>query len=169
MKLTVTRLEQGKYETLVTRDDGVSYRLQGVAHAFAIPHDLAHFLIEKTLGLKQGFWGSVAGGAVFKTMSHIGGRRKPRAAERSESLLKSNAAQLNQAEVLVRIFNDTIEQGHHENSPLLRERLKRRLARPGLEFRHFNAVEISSVYAAYKDMLSKWQQLPLGGRLELQW
>ena len=115
MKLTVTRLEQGKYETLVTRDDGVSYRLQGVAHAFAIPHDLAHFLIEKTLGLKQGFWGSVAGGAVFKTMSYIGGRRKPRAAKRSESLLKSNAAQLNEAEVLVRIFNDAIEQGHDKN------------------------------------------------------
>jgi len=32
MKLTVTRLEQGKYETVITRDDGVSYRLKGVAH-----------------------------------------------------------------------------------------------------------------------------------------
>ncbi len=46
MKLTVTRLDQGKYETVVIRDDGVSYRLQGVARTFAIPHDLAHFLVE---------------------------------------------------------------------------------------------------------------------------
>src|SRR6266576_1952426 len=66
MKLTVTRLDQGKYETLVTRDDGVSYRLKGVAHHFAIPHDLAHFLVEKALHLRHGFFGNIADGVVFK-------------------------------------------------------------------------------------------------------
>jgi hypothetical protein len=161
MKLTITRLDQGRYETVVTRDDGVSYRLHGVAHSFAMPHDLAHFVVEKTLGLKDGFWGNVADG--------VGGRRKPRAAERSESLLKDNAAQLNEAEVLVRIFNDTIEQGHAANSPVLQERLRGRLARPGLKFRHFSAVEISGVYSAYKNMLSQWQQIPAGGKLDLLW
>jgi hypothetical protein len=169
MKLTVTRFDQGKCETLIARDDGVSYRLKGVAHMFAIPHDLAHFLVEKTLHLDCGFWGSVAGGAVFKTMDYIGGRRKPKAAERSERLLKINAARLNEAEVVVRIFNDTIEQGHAETSPLLRERLRSRLARPGLEFRRFSDAEISEVYAAYQDMLSKWEKLPVGSTLELQW
>src|SRR5713101_9459692 len=138
MKLTVTRLDEGKYETVVTRDDSVSYRLQGVAHTFAIPHDLAHFLVEKTLGLHRGFWGNVADGAVFKTMTYIDGRRKPKATERSESLLKNSAPQLNEAEALVRIFNDTIEQGHDERSPVLHERLQGRLARPGLEFRRFS-------------------------------
>jgi hypothetical protein len=169
MKLTVTRFDQGKYETVITRDDGVGYSLKGVAHSFAIPHDLAHFLVEKTLGLHQGFWGNVAGGAVFKTMSYLGGRRKPKAAERSEQLLKDNAAALNEAEVLVRIFNDTIEQGHAETSPLLRERLQGRLARPGLQFRHFSDAEIGEVYAAYADMLGKWKKLPVGGKMELKW
>lgn len=169
MKLTVTRFDQNKYETLIARDDGVSYRLKGVAHMFAIPHDLAHFLVEKTLHLDGGFWGNVAGGAVFKTMDYIGGRRRPKAAERSERLLKTNAAQLNEAEVLVRIFNDTIEQGHAETSPLLRERLRGRLARPGLQFRRFSDAEISEVYAAYADMLAKWQNLPVGGSMELNW
>jgi len=169
MKLTVTRFDQGKYETVITRDDGVSYSLKGVAHRFAIPHDLAHFLVEKTLRLHQGFWANVAGGAVFKTMSYLGGRRKPKAAERSEQLLKDNAAALNEAEVLVRIFNDTIEQGHAETSPLLRERLQRRLARPGLQFRHFSDAEIGEVYAACADMLAKWKKLPVGGKMELKW
>jgi len=168
MKLTVTRFDHGKYETVITRDDGVSYRLKGVAHMFAIPHDLAHFLVEKTLHLDRGFFGSIAGGAVFKTMDYIGGRRKPKAAERSEKLLKDNAAPLNEAEVLVRIFNDTIEQGRAETSPLLRERLRARLARPGLQ-RSFSDAEISQVYAAYQDMLTKWQKLPVGGTLELRW
>ena len=169
MKLTVTRLDQGKYETVIRRDDGVSYRLKGVAHMFAIPHDLAHFLVEKALRLHRGFWGSVADGAVFNTMSYIGGRRKPKAAERSESLLKINAAPLNDAEAVVRIFNDTIEQGHHENSPVLRERLRSRLARPELEFHRFSDAEISEVYGAYQDMLAKWQKLPVGGSMELKW
>jgi hypothetical protein len=169
MKLTITRLDQGRYETVIARDDGVSYRLKGVAHMFAIPHDLAHFLVEKTLRLHRGFWGSVADGAVFKTMSYIGGRRKPKAAERSESLLKINAAPLNEAEAMVRIFNDTIEQGHQENSPVLRERLQNRLARPGLKFRHFSDAEISEVYATYQGMLAKWQKLPVGGSMELKW
>jgi hypothetical protein len=169
MKLTVTRFDQGNYETVVTRDDGVSYRLKGVAHMFAIPHDLAHFLVEKTLHLDRGFWGNVAGGAVFKTMDYIGGRRKPKAAERSKRLLKINAAPLNEAEVVVRIFNDTIEQGHPENSPVLRERLRSRLARPGVEFRRFSGAEISEVYGAYQDMLAKWRKLPVGGSMELNW
>jgi hypothetical protein len=169
MKLTVTRLDRGKYETVVTRDDGVSYRLKGVAHHFAIPHDLAHFLVEKTLNLQQGFWGNVADGAVFKSVSYLGGRRKPKAAERSDNLLKNNAPQLNEAEALVRIFNDTIEQGHDERSPVLHARLRERLARPGLDFRRFSEAEISDVYSAYKDMLSQWQRLPVGGRLELHW
>src|SRR3954462_8039404 len=169
MKLTVTRLDQGKYETVITRDDGVSYSLKGVAHTFAIPHDLAHFLVEKTLRLHHGFWGNVADGAVFKTMSYLGGRRKPKAAERSDRLLKDNAAALNEAEVLVRIFNDTIEQGHAETSPLLRERLQRRLARPGLQFRSFSDAEIGEVYATYAGMLAKWKQPPVGGKMERQW
>jgi hypothetical protein len=169
MKLTVTRLEGGKYETTILRDDGVSYGLKGVAHMFAIPHDLAHFLIEKALHLRHGFFGSIADGAVFKSMTYVSGRRKPKAAERSETLLKKNLAALNDAEALVRIFNDTIEQGHLEDSLVLRQRLRERLVRPGVAFRTFSPAEISEIYAAYRAMLAKWQELPVGGQLELRW
>ena len=169
MKLTLTRLEHRKYETTITRDDGVSYRLQGVAHMFAIPHDLAHFLVEKALRLRHGFFGNIADGVVFKSMTYIGGRRKPKAAERSETLLKKNLAALNDAEALVRIFNDTIEQGHAEDSAVLQRRLCERTVRAGVAFRTFSAVEISEVYAAYRTMLAKWQELPVGEQLELRW
>ena len=128
MNLTITRLDQGKYETLITRDDGVSYRLKGVAHMFAIPHDLAHFVVEKTLRLQHGFWGNIADGAVFKSMDHLGGRRKPKAAERSQNVLKAHVTELNEAEALVRMFNDTIEQGYPESSPVLRSSASQGLA-----------------------------------------
>jgi hypothetical protein len=169
MRLTIKRLEQGRYETVVVRDDGVRFQLKGVAHMFAIPHDLAHFLVEKTLRLRQGFFGSMADGAVFKSMTWVDGRRKPGAAERSEMLQKKNLAALNDAEALVRIFNDTIEQGHAENSPVLQQRLRERLQRTGVAPRSFGADEIAEVYAAYRDMLAKWKKLPVGGQLELHW
>ncbi len=170
MKLTVTRLDShGRYETLIARDDGVRFYIKGVGHNFAIPHDIAHFVVEKALQLTHGFWGSVADGAVFSTMIHAGGRRKPKAAERSKELLKANARHLNEAEVLVRIFNDTIEQGHQEGSPALRSRLKERLYAAGQQPREISKSEISEVFAVYRFILSKWQNLPTGGSMDLFW
>src|ERR1700741_2986072 len=132
MQLTVRRLDlDGRYETDITRDDGVSFRVKGVAHAFAIPHDLAHYAIERALRLEHGFWGCIAAGAVFPTMTYLAGRRKPKAAERSKTVLKANGRALVEAEVIVRIFNDTIEQGHGERTPVLADRLRDRLAGPG--------------------------------------
>jgi hypothetical protein len=170
MKLSVTRFADRRYETHITRDDGATFHVQGVAHMFAIPHDLAHFAIEQALGLKRGFWGSVAAGAVFKTMHYTGGRRRPHAAERSRTLLKQNAARLSEAEVLVRLFNDAIEQGHAENSPvLLRERLAQRWSPPGKPRRTFSAAEIAATFAAWTEIRRKWDRLPGGGTLELVW
>jgi hypothetical protein len=89
MILTVKRLDSdGRYETLIARDDGVSFSLLGVAHIFAIPHDVAHFVIENALRLDAGFWGSIADGAVFPTMRYESGRRKPKAAETIKSSIE---------------------------------------------------------------------------------
>jgi len=170
MKLTIKRLDRnGRYETMIKRDDGVSFHTNGVAHTFAIPHDLAHFLVEKALGLDQGFWASVADGAVFQSMSHAGGRRKPNAAKRSKAVLKANARALTEAEVLVRIFNDTIEQGHDQTSPVLYRHLKERWAGPGGQPRQISQKNIAEVFARYGEMLSKWRNLPVGGTLDLFW
>jgi hypothetical protein len=124
MKLTLTRYDDGRYVTVITRDDGVSYRLKGVAHMFAIPHDPAHFLVEKTLHLDRGFWGNVAGGAVFKTKELS---RRPQEAEGGravETLLKINAAPLNEARCPGAHF-----QRHHRTGPPPRFALLREAAR----------------------------------------
>jgi hypothetical protein len=170
MRIEVKRLDgDGKYETVITRDDGVSFRIQGVGHAFAIPHDLAHYLVEKALSIEDGFWGNVACGAVFPSMTHLAGRRKPKASERSITLLKANARALIEAEVLVRIFNDTIEQGHAENSTVLAGRLQDRLASPTTKLHPISPRNISAVYSAYKALQRDWRRLPIGGTLTRQW
>jgi hypothetical protein len=167
MKLSVTRLDsQGRYETVIVRDDGVRFMLKGHDCAFAMPHDIAHYVVEKALGLDRGFWGRVAAGGIFPGMSYLDGRRRPKAAERSKSTLKADPDALADAEVLVRIFSETIREGYGLAAPILIHRLKdRRMANK----RAVNAEEIAAIFARYNDLRSRWAELPVGGAIELQW
>ncbi|HEX6747992.1 MAG TPA: hypothetical protein VF092_11930 [Longimicrobium sp.] len=169
MDLTLTRLDERRYETVIRRDDGVRFHVKGVGHMFAIPHDLAHLAIEQALGLRRGFWGSVADGAVFESMTYLGGRRKPHAAERSREVLRANRDSLGEAELLVRIFNDALERGHGPDSSELRARIEGRWTASGHPPRTFTDDEVAAACGAWERMLERWNQLPVGGRLGLEW
>lgn len=169
MHLSVTRLDDRRYETLITRRDGVCFHVKGVGHLFAIPHDMAHLAIEEALRLPHGFWGSVADGAVFGTMTHFSGRRKPRASDRSKAVLKTNEGRISEAEVLVSIFNTALEQGHGAESMVLRERLRERWTPPGEAVRQFTDAEIAAACSVWRRMLSLWRALPVGGTLRFAW
>lgn len=170
MHLTVTRLDERRYETVIQRRDGVCYHVKGVGHMFDIPHDMAHLAVEEPLRLHRGFWGSVADGAVFSTMTYLRGRRRPGAAERSRQVLKDNHGHIGEAEYLVRIFNDSLQQGHGAESAVLRARLRDdQWTAPGHTPRRFTDEEIAAVCAEWKRMLALWRELPVGGHLEFEW
>lgn len=169
MHLTLTRLDERRYETVVTRGDGVRFRVGGVGHTFAIPHDLAHLAVESALGLRRGFWGCVADGAVFESMTWLDGRRRPHADERSRRLLRDHRDELGESEILVRIFNDAIEEGHGAGSAVLRERLRARWTAPGRPPRAISAADEAAACAAWERMRALWNELPVGGALELAW
>ena len=169
MKLSVTRLDnQGRYETTIVRDDGVRFMLRGPDCTFAMPHDIAHYVVEKELDLDYGFWGRVAAGGVFPSMSHVDGRRRPKAAERSRSILKAHPERLSQAEVLVRIFSETIQQGHGETAAALDRRLKERRLPPN-HTGGISPAQILNIFTAYRELRSRWDDLPVGGSIELNW
>lgn len=170
MLLRLTRLDERRYETLITRRDGVTYVVRGIGHMATIPHDLAHFAVERGLGVRQGFWGSVADGAVFGSLTYVSGRRKPHAAERSKQVLKDNQGRLTEIEVLVGLFNQAFEEGLGPESPELRERLRRYVwTPPGHRPRTFSDAEIAAVCAGWREMLERWPKLPVGGTMELVW
>jgi hypothetical protein len=56
-----------------------------------LPHDLATFVIEQTLGIEHGFWGCLADGATFRT---VGRRRTPQ----GKAVIDRHADQLARAE-----------------------------------------------------------------------
>ena len=166
MKLHVKRLDrEGRYETLVVRGDGVKFHLQGVAHTFAIPHDLAHYLVEKSLKIEHGFWGLIGRGAVFPTMRYLDGRRKPKAAERSRQLMKTHARDLVEAEVMVRIINDTFEQGRRDMPLTIARRVTERLP----DWGKIDRQTIMAIHTNYKKLKSDWVHLPPQAVLTQDW
>ena len=72
-------------------------RFQGTTMASGrdLPHDLAQFVVEVTLGLQHGFWGLLANGATFKS---VPGRRRT---QPGRQLVRAHHEELNAAENIV--------------------------------------------------------------------
>jgi hypothetical protein len=60
-----------------------------------LPHDLAQFVVEVTLGLEDGFWGLLASGATFKS---VPGRRRTKP---GRHLVRTHREALNAVEGIV--------------------------------------------------------------------
>lgn len=170
MHLRLQRLDARRYETVISRSDGVVYHVKGVGHMGTIPHDLAHFVVERALGIRQGFWGSVAAGAVFGSLTYVSGRRRPHAAQRSKDVWKANEKALTEVEILVGLFDTAFADGLGADSPGLRDRLRRYTwTPPGHAPRQFTEAQIAAVCAGWSDMLRSWQSLKVGDALDLDW
>ena len=170
MLLRLKRLDERRYETVITRSDGVTYLVKGVGHMGVIPHDLAHFVIERALGIRRGFWGSVAAGAVFGSLTYVSGRRRPQAAQRSKDVQKANATALTEVEILVGLFDQAFEDGLGVDSPVLRDRLRRYTwTPPGQRPRQVTEAQISAVCSGWADLLQSWNSLEIGATLDLDW
>jgi hypothetical protein len=112
MLVTIARTATGSTCATIRRADGVVLELPGFDRTFRVPHDLAHAVTERALGLSRGVFGSIAGGGVFDNMRVVAGRR-PRhdAAQRSRRLLAANKRELGQAELMAGIVHRGVEHG----------------------------------------------------------
>jgi hypothetical protein len=170
MHLQLKRLDDRRYETVITRSDGVVYHVKGVGHMGMIPHDLAHYVVEQGLGIRQGFWGSVAEGAVFGSLTHVGGRRRPQAAQRSRDILKANQKVLTETEILVGLFNQAFEEGLGPDSRVLLDRLRRYTwTPPGHRPRQITDRQISAVCSTWTEIDRAWRALEIGETMDLEW
>jgi hypothetical protein len=69
-----------------------------------LPHDLAQFVVEATLGLEEGFWNLVANGATFKSI----GRRRTKP---GRQLIAAHRTELDEAERIVNAHLDAWRAG----------------------------------------------------------
>ena len=106
VRLTFRRMaDRRPVETLVERDDGVAFAMRGAGGGRDLPHDLVHAVVEQQLGIGDGIWGCVADGVVWRSMTHLSGRRPPHAADRSQQLKRERSASIQRAEALAEVVS----------------------------------------------------------------
>jgi hypothetical protein len=93
----------------IARRDGVRLLLTSYDRTNAVPHDLAHFVAERDLGVQRGLWGSIASGALFDSLQVLAGKRRHDDAARSAEIRRANADELSLAEVLVGAVHRSLE------------------------------------------------------------
>jgi hypothetical protein len=109
MLITFARVEGGSTVATIRRHDGVVLELPGYDKKYRVPHDLAHAVTERRLGMSGGVFGSIAGGGVFSNMRVLAGRLRHDAADRSSRLLEANKSTLGVAEVMAAVVHDAVE------------------------------------------------------------
>ncbi len=155
-----------RHYALVARDDGVVYRLGGGPATRGIPHDLVHYTVEDSLGLSDGIWGAIAGGVVFRSMTHVSGRRPPHAADRSVAMIREHRDSLQRAEMLGGLVEHLAGHGDADLHKVMRQALATLENRPDV------VLEPAAVRRAVYDLRAaaeRWRSVPVGGQLTCHW
>lgn len=169
MEITFTKTGPRAYEAVVSRDDGVVLRVPSPDRPAGLPHDIAHYLVERELGLERGFWGCVAAGAVFDNIRVVSGRRRPHAAERSKEMIKAARTQLATSELYALVLLGVAREGKEADWPGVVARLDE-VWRPFREPRRpVSAEEAVRVCRVMRETEARWLALPVGQGLTVSW
>ncbi len=162
MDILFIHSEYRRVETVVTRQDGMRLSVPVFGRLDPIPHDLAHYVIELELRLEDGFWGSVAAGAIFEGMKILAGRQPPHATERSRAVLVAHRQGIVVAEVLVDGVLRAVKGESLDDAPLP-------IDSPLVRTRTDLKALIARLRPAMDTMCARWQAIPLGSTLRVVW
>jgi hypothetical protein len=169
MHVTFARTAERGYATVAVRDDGVAVRVPSFDRPTGLPHDIAHLLVERELGLTQGFWGCVAKGAMFPGMAVVAGRHSPRAAVHSRAVIREAGQHGTEAEVLVGTLLHMAERGLDASWPAARAVLREMWAPAQPARGPLTEGEVQRVCTALRAAERRWRALPVGDSLHERW
>jgi hypothetical protein len=164
MEIVFRQSASGREATLVTRDDGVRLSVPVYGKRDPLPHDLAHYVVERELGLIDGFWGSVAAGAIFEGMAVLDGRQPPHARERSRAVMKAHQRGILFSEVVVDAVMRAISGEVLGADPLAVES-----SRVPSKSRADRDALIARLLPPMRAMSARWWAVPEGEGLPLDW
>ena len=155
--------------TRVRRDDGVTLELPSYAPLHRLPHDLAHFVVERTLGLSWGFWGSIAAGAVFGGVEVLPRKRTARVKERSRQVMKGASSRVTEAEVVVGSVVEIYQRRLDRDRAAARALLSGtwRPTHPSRELP--TQAEVRRVCQELSDAENRWLGMAIGSSVTLIW
>lgn len=170
MNITFTRTSERSYVASVVRD-ALTIQVSAFDRPTALPHDIAHYIVERELELKHGFWGCVAAGAIFPGMQVLSGRPAVRAAERSKAVIREMETTQwgTEAEVLVSVLEKIMRAGLEDNYPAARALLNEvwKPSKPSRELP--TAEEIKRICLALRQIEQQWQALAIGQSITVSW
>jgi hypothetical protein len=179
MRVTFPRLaDEQKGYSVIERDDGVVYRMDGFTIMGAgLPHDLRHLIVERELRVWDGIFGAIAAGTVWTSMHHLRGRRPPHARDRSDDLKRTQQDRIGRAELLANLVEAIA--ALDDPSPEQIRRLEARhlstvpLTEPGAHPADVVRLPPPEILAAAASALqveaARWARLRVGDQLVYEW
>jgi hypothetical protein len=169
MEITFTKTGERTYEVEARRGDGVVLCVRTPDKPLKIPHDMAHYVVERELNFDGGFWGSIAAGAVFGTVQVVSGRQPPHAAELSAALIKASYREQAAAELYVAVMQAVTRDGREQDRRYVSSCLDEvwrpfRRPRP-----HVSAEDALRVCRALREAENRWAALPVGESVTVTW
>ena len=139
--------------------------LPSYSRKFRVPHDIAHAVTERELGMSQGVFGSIAAGAVFENMRVVSGRPRHDARAISARVLRANARALAAAEALSGVLHHAVE----DRGPTPRELLREAWGVISAEPFPWTDAEVTSATDVLREFDERWCALAADGTLDFDW
>ncbi len=165
MRIVFTRRGDGGCVTELERLDGAVIEMQGYGRAHRVPHDLAHAVTERELGMDRGVYGTIASGGVFSSVSVVGGRPRYDAAARSARILRANGPAIGVAEVLSGLVHRAVESG---GSVRMRDACEAWGVCSADPF-PWAETDLARATATLRVLATEWDRLMPGEQIELDW
>lgn len=159
MKIRLTKLSDLQHRLTVVRGDGTSESADLVSRSFLL-HDLIHYAVESTAGLRRSFWGLLASG---KTLPELGAAMERPVEGYPPELMLSEPAT---TEAIVGCFTGL---AHDRATPAEAIDIVRRLfaaqERPLPAW--LTEIFATTVKEKLRRLKGEWKAVPYGGTMEL--
>lgn len=166
MHLAVTKTEGSRHHITVVRKDRTAVALPMADYGRALPHDLAHVVVESVLGLDHGFWGLMAAGAAFDTLNRAAAGSRP--LRRTDPVIEAHLDELLVAEGLVNLFREQETEGAVDDGRYVSRAEELCAARGTPMPALLDVAAVGRVRRALAEMNEQWQALPHGETLYLE-
>ena len=163
MDVTFTKL-RGRYEIAVRRTAGAALAPRnGPGHSDAVPHDVAHLLVEIEEGLRGGVYGRLAAADGDDGLFWPADPRERRASlQRRRAPTPQESADMARSERLASLTVALWEVARGRRAP--------DPAWPGsIDDSGVDADLLERLFARYDDFAARWSALPTGGSVTVAW
>jgi hypothetical protein len=166
MLITFTRLDRRKANATIERSDGVVVELTGAGVKYRVPHDMAHAVTERELGMSRGIFGSMAAGALFTSCRVLCGRQRYDAAARSRRIIKANTGEIGFSELLGGAVHRVVE-GEFKGD--IGAQVRSQWGTLSAEPCPYTDVQLIQAVSTLEQLGREWVDTAPGGHLHIPW